>query len=101
MGTRLYVGNLPYDTSEQELQEIFAQVGPVASIALPTDPGTGRMRGFGFVDMTTEEDAQAAIARLNGTTTIRQRQLTINEARPREDRGGSGNRGGSRGYSRY
>ena len=94
MGTKLYVGNLSYDTKEAELQELFAQVGPVSSVALPTDRETGRMRGFAFVEMTTEADAQTAIQRFNGST-LHDLQITVNEARPREERGGFG--GGGRG----
>jgi RNA recognition motif-containing protein len=93
VGTRLYVGNLSYDTNEQELQDLFEQVGKVGSISLPTDRDTGRMRGFAFVEMTTEADAQEAIRRFNGST-LRDRQINVNEARPREERGGGG---GSRG----
>jgi len=101
MSIKLYVGNLSYDTKEADLQELFAQVGPVASVALPTDRETGRMRGFGFVEMTSEADARTAIQRFNGTT-LHDRQITVNEARPREERGGfgggrSGGYGGSRG----
>lgn len=93
MGNRLYVGNLSYDTNEQELQDLFGQAGKVASVTLPTDRDTGRMRGFAFVEMSTDAEAQEAIRKFNGTT-LRDRQINVNEARPREERGGGG---GSRG----
>ena len=89
MGNRLYVGNLSYDTNEQELQDLFGQAGKVASVTLPTDRDTGRMRGFAFVEMSTDAEAQEAISKFNGTT-LRDRQINVNEARPREDRGGGG-----------
>ncbi len=99
MGTRLYVGNLSYDTTEQELQELFSQAGAVEDVSLPTDRATGRMRGFGFVEMASDNDAQAAIQKFNGFV-LRNRQLTVNEARPREERGGGGGGyGGGRGGS--
>ena len=96
MSTRLYVGNLSYDTTEQELQELFAQAGSVQQVSLPTDRETGRMRGFGFVEMASENDAQEAIRRFNGFV-LRDRQLTVNEARPREQRNGGGGYGGGGG----
>jgi RNA recognition motif-containing protein len=98
MSSRLYVGNLSYDTSEEELQELFAEAGPVASVALPTDRDTGRVRGFAFVEMVNEADAQEAIRRFNGYS-LRNRQINVNEARPREERGGGfgGGRGGGGG----
>jgi len=95
VSTRLYVGNLSYDTNEKELQELFAQAGAVAEVSLPTDRDTGRVRGFAFVEMQSEEEAQEAIRRFNGMT-LRDRQITVNEARPREERGGGG--GGRGGY---
>lgn len=94
MGTRLYVGNLPYSTTEQELQDLFGQAGAVEGVSLPTDRATGRMRGFGFVEMVNETEAQDAIRRFNGYM-LHDRPLTVNEARPREERGGGG--GGGRG----
>ncbi len=98
MGTRLYVGNLSYDTTEQELQELFSQAGAVEDVSLPTDRATGRMRGFGFVEMASDNDAQQAIQKFNGFV-LRNRQLTVNEARPREERGGGGGGGyGGGGY---
>ena len=92
MGTRLYVGNLSYDTTEQELQELFSQAGAVEDVSLPTDRATGRMRGFGFIEMASDTDAQEAITKFNGFV-LRNRQLTVNEARPREERGGGGGGG--------
>jgi RNA recognition motif-containing protein len=94
MTTKLYVGNLSYETTEQELQELFAQAGGVASVALPTDRDTGRPRGFGFVEMSSEDEARKAITMFNGQT-LRDRQLKVNESRPREE-GGSRSGGGFR-----
>jgi RNA recognition motif-containing protein len=93
VGNRLYVGNLSYDTNEQELQDLFGQAGKVASVTLPTDRDTGRMRGFAFVEMSTDAEAQEAIRKFNGTA-LRDRQINVNEARPREERGGGGGYGG-------
>ena len=90
MTTKLYVGNLSYETTEEELQELFAQAGSVASVALPTDRETGRPRGFGFVEMSSEEEARKAITMFNGQT-LRDRQLKVNESKPREE---GGNRSG-------
>lgn len=81
MSTRLYVGNLSYDTTEQELQDLFSQAGSVTNVSLPTDRATGRIRGFGFVEMGSDNDAQEAIRKFNGYV-LRDRQLTVNEARP-------------------
>jgi len=94
--TKLYVGNLAYTTSENDLQDMFSAHGPVSEVHLPTDRESGRPRGFAFVTMATPEGAQAAINALNGTA-VGERTLTVNEARPRE--GGSnhsfsGGRGG-------
>jgi cold-inducible RNA-binding protein len=94
MTTKLYVGNLSYETTEQELQELFAQAGGVASVALPTDRDTGRPRGFGFVEMSSEDEARKAISMFDGQT-LRDRQLKVNESRPREE-GGSRSGGGFR-----
>jgi cold-inducible RNA-binding protein len=96
MSTKLYVGNLSYDTSETQIRELFAQAGEVTSLTLITDRETGRMKGFGFVEMSTKEQAQAAIQRFNGYL-LDSRALTVNEARPREERSGGGGYGG--GYS--
>lgn len=101
MATRLYVGNLPYRTSNQELAELFAQCGEVSNVSIVTDRETGQSRGFGFVEMETDEGAQAATAKFNGFM-YGNRPLVVNEARPREERqgggGGGGNRGGGGGY---
>jgi cold-inducible RNA-binding protein len=97
MAKKLYVGNLAYSTTQEAVRELFAQAGDVADVALITDRDTGRPKGFGFVEMATEEGAQEAIRRFNGFT-LDSRALTVNEARPREERsGGGGFGGGSRG----
>ncbi|BDI33680.1 hypothetical protein CCAX7_57310 [Capsulimonas corticalis] len=96
MTTKLYVGNLSYQTKDQDLNQLFAEVGNVASAQVITDRYTGESRGFGFVEMATEDEAQQAIASMNGRS-VDGRSLTVNESKPREDRGGSG--GGSRGGS--
>ena len=90
----IYVGNLSFDETEASLEAAFAAHGEVTSARIITDRETGRSRGFGFVEMSDQAQAQAAIAALNGTNQ-NGRDLTVNEARPREDRGGS--RGGSGG----
>ena len=103
MGTRLYVGNLSYQVDSSELQQLFAQHGTVASAEVISDKLTGRSKGFGFVEMGTEDEAQAAIAALNGQD-HGGRALTVNEAKPREERprggGGGGYGGGGGGGSR-
>ncbi len=96
MSVRLYVGNLPFSVSEQDLEEMFSQVGVVESTNIVTDRDTGRSRGFAFVEMDSREAADAAIAALNGRE-IDGRQLTVNEARPKESRGSRGGFGGGRG----
>ena len=96
MGTKLYVGNLSYDTTEDTIRTLFAQAGDIAEIAFIMDRDTGRPKGFGFVTMQTEEGAQEAIRRFNGQT-VDNRALTVNEARPREERSGGGFGGGNRG----
>jgi len=83
MGTKLYVGNLSFNTTENELQELFAQAGTVQEVSLMQDKFTGKSRGFAFVTMGSDEDAQNAISKLNGQT-VEGRPLTVNEARPRE-----------------
>jgi cold-inducible RNA-binding protein len=95
MNTKLYVGNLSFDTTENDLQDLFAQHGPVSEVNLITDRMTGRSRGFAFVSMGTPEAAQAAITALSGKE-IQGRALTVNEARPREEHGGGGGGGGGR-----
>lgn len=93
MGRKLYVGNLPYDTGEQDLEQLFNKVGPVESVAVMRDGTTGRARGFGFVEMSSEEDAQKAIQQLNESE-FGGRNLTVNEARPKPQRSGGGGGGG-------
>ncbi len=95
MGTKLYVGSLPYSTTDQQLSEVFSQHGTVQSAKVITDRYTGQSRGFGFVEMATNEEAQKAIAALNGTQ-LGGRTLVVNEARPQEKRsfGGGGGGGG-------
>ena len=98
MSMKLYVGNLAFQTSSDELQTLFAQAGTVESVSLIEDRETGRSRGFGFVEMSTKEEGAAAIAQFNGKD-LGGRALNVNEAKPREDRGGGG--GGRNGGSRY
>jgi len=93
---RIYVGNLSYDVTEEELREDFASFGKVESIAIPTDKYSGRARGFAFVEMPSVSEGQAAIAALNGKT-VKDRTLTVNAARPRSDSGGGGSYGDRRG----
>ena len=96
MPVKLYVGNLPYSTSEDELRELFAQAGNVVSVAVIRDRDSGRSKGFGFVEMESDADAQAAISKFNSYK-LGDRALTVNPARPREERsdyGGGGSRGG-------
>ena len=94
MNTKLFVGNLSFDVTENDLQDLFTTCGPVNEVNLMTDRSTGRSRGFAFVGMATPEGAQAAIAGLAGKV-LKGRALTVNEARPREERtGGGGGRGG-------
>ena len=96
MGRKLYVGNLPYETGEQELQDLFAQAGAVETVNVVRDMATGRARGFAFVEMGTDEEAQKAIAELNEHE-LGGRALTVNEARPKPARsGGFGEGGGTR-----
>ena len=100
MAKRLYVGNMSYDTTEDALRTLFAGVGEVESVNIITDRRSGRSKGFGFVEMATEEEAQAAISQLNGTT-LDDRQINVAEARPqrpRSDRGGGRRRGGRRSW---
>jgi cold-inducible RNA-binding protein len=92
MGTRLYVGNLSFDTSEGDLLTLFAQAGTVASCSLVMDRYTNKSRGFAFVEMSTQDEANKAIQQFNGKE-FQGRTLTVNEAKPREDRGGGGGGG--------
>jgi len=101
MSTKLYVGNIPFSTTSQDLQNMFSAHGTVVQVELVSDRFTGRSRGFAFVEMSTAEDAQKAIAALQGTQ-LEGRTVTVNEARPREERpprqfGGGGGGGGGRG----
>ena len=96
MGKKLYVGNLSYECSDSDLQQLFGQHGSVASAQIISDRESGRSKGFGFVEMASDDEAQAAIAALNGQDYMG-RSLTVNEARPKEDRGGGGGGGGRRG----
>ena len=93
MSTKLYVGNLAFQTTSEELQELFAQAGTVESASVVEDRMTGRSRGFAFVEMATPEEANAAIEQMNGKE-VGGRALKVNEAKPRENRGGGGGRGG-------
>src|SRR5215467_2246608 len=98
MSTKLYVGNLAFQTTSEELQDLFAQAGTVESASVVEDRMTGRSRGFAFVEMATKEEATAAIEQFNGKE-VGGRALKVNEAKPRENRGGGGGRGfgGNRG----
>jgi len=93
MGKKLYVGNLSYDVDSSQLEELFSAHGSVQSAQIISDRDTGRSKGFGFVEMGTDEEAQAAIAALNGQQ-HGGRALTVNEAKPKENRGGGGGGGG-------
>ena len=96
MVKKLYVGNLPYSVTEAQIRALFEQVGEITEVALIMDRETGRPKGFGFVEMATEQAAQEAIQRFNGYS-FEDRNLTVNEARPREERsGGGGSFGGGR-----
>ena len=97
MGSKLYVGNLGYDVSSSDLQQLFTSHGTVQSAEVINDRATGRSKGFGFVQMGTDQEAQAAINALNGQT-HGERALTVNEAKPRESRSGGSGGGGSRRY---
>src|ERR1044072_3307510 len=97
MAMKLYVGNLSFQTSSEDLQQLFAQAGTVESATIVEDRDTGRSRGFGFVEMASKEEGEKAIQQFNGTD-LNGRNLTVNEARPREDRGNRGGGGGRGGY---
>ncbi|HUR41209.1 MAG TPA: RNA-binding protein [Verrucomicrobiae bacterium] len=96
MGNKLYVGNLPYSVTDSSLQELFAPHGSVRSAKVIMDRDSGRSKGFGFVEMGSDSEAQAAIGALNGKP-MDGRNLTVNEARPKEGGGGGGGGGGGRG----
>jgi cold-inducible RNA-binding protein len=100
MSMKLYVGNLSFGTTEEDLQQLFSQVGTVDSASMVTDRDTGRSRGFAFVEMSSKSEGEAAIAKFNGSE-LNGRSLTVNEAKPRENRGGGfgEGRGGGRGGS--
>ena len=93
---KLYVGNLSFQTSSEDLQSLFGQVGTVESASVVEDRDTGRSRGFGFVEMSSKEEGEAAISQFNGQD-FNGRNLTVNEAKPRENRGFGGGGGGGRG----
>jgi cold-inducible RNA-binding protein len=97
MSRKLYVGNLPYEIGETELEEIFARAGVVESVTVMRDQATGRARGFAFVEMGSDADAQAAITQLNATQ-VGGRSLTVNEARPKPERSGGFGGGGGRSH---
>src|SRR6478672_9096225 len=97
MGKKLYVGNLSYNVTSSDLEQLFAQHGTVTSAQVINDRDTGRSKGFGFVEMASDDEATAAIAAVNGQQHDG-RTLTVNEARPKEDRGGGGGGGGRGGY---
>ncbi len=93
MGKKIYVGNLTYGVTDSALEQMFAPHGAVQSAQVIMDRDTGRSKGFGFVEMGSDQEAQGAIAAMNGKE-VDGRSLTVNEAKPREDRGGGGGRGG-------
>jgi RNA recognition motif-containing protein len=106
MSTKLYVGNLAFETTSEDLKQLFTQAGTVESASVIEDRDTGRSRGFAFVEMSSKEEGNAAIQKFNGHE-VGGRALNVNEAKPREDRGGGrggnggGGRGGYGGSSRY
>ena len=96
MSIKLYVGNLSFQTSSEDLRDLFSQAGTVESASVVEDRDTGRSRGFGFIEMSSKEEGAAAIAKFNGYD-LGGRALNVNEAKPREDRGGGGGRNGGGG----
>jgi RNA recognition motif-containing protein len=96
MSAKLFVGNLSFQATEEDLRELFAQAGNVETVRIITDQFTGRPRGFGFVEMATKEEAQKAVEQLNGRL-FRDRNLVVDEARPQPQRGSGGGGGGPRG----
>ena len=97
MGKRLYVGSLPFDVTEDQLQSTFAACGQIVNVKVITDKYSGQSKGFGFVEMSSDAEAEAAIQKLNGST-MGSRQIVVNEARPMEDRGKGGFGGGKGGF---
>jgi RNA recognition motif-containing protein len=100
MGKKLYVGNLTYDMTEADVKQLFEQFGTIDSVAVIMDRDSGRSKGFGFVEMGSEQEAEAAIAALHGKD-HGGRDLTVNEAKPRVDRGAGGGGGGGGGGRRW
>ena len=98
--TNIFVGNLSYQTTQADLQAAFSNYGTVERVSIVTDRDSGQPRGFAFVEMTNQAEANAAISALNGTD-LHGRTLNVNEARPREERSGGGNRGGGGGRGGY
>jgi RNA recognition motif-containing protein len=98
MGRKLYVGNLPYSATEQSLREAFATSGTVDSVSVITDRDTGQSKGFAFIEMSTDQEAQAATQAMNGKM-LDGRQIKVNEAKPKESRSGGGGGGGGRSNS--
>ena len=96
MGRKLYVGNLPYSATEQSLRDAFSASGTVDSVSLITDRDTGQSKGFGFIEMATDQEAQAATQAMNGAM-VDGRQIKVNEAKPKGSGGGGGGGGGGRG----
>ena len=96
MGKKLYVGSIPFTATEEDLTNLFSTIGEVESVKIITDPGTGRSKGFGFIEMATEEDAKRAIDDLNGKSFM-ERSIVVNEARPQQPREKRGFGGGGRG----
>jgi RNA recognition motif-containing protein len=95
MENKLYVGNLSYSTTEDDLRSLFADAGTISSVALIKDRRTGRSKGFAFVEMSSQAEAEAAISMFNGKT-LNERELTVNIARPRKESGGFGDRRGGK-----
>ncbi len=100
MGRKLYVGNLPFSATEQTLKDAFSQCGTVDSVNVITDRDTGQSRGFGFVEMSSDGEAQNAIQELNGSS-LDGRKITVSEAKPQQKRSGGGGRGGYGGGNRW
>lgn len=99
MGKKLYVGSLPFSATEESLRDLFSSIGEVESVSVITDRDTGRSKGFGFVEMSSAEDAKKAIEQLNGKTFM-ERALVVNEARPQQPRQGRDSGGGRGGFGR-